>query len=95
MTDKNITNIRDFKKYILRMRKDCIKKRESTRGTGVFLAENIDSYYMNIGEFLCMEEICKVLGLDVEHYSPWETEDDDSKFNYCGGLSKIGVINDR
>ena len=86
-----ITNMKDFKKYINSLLYDAVQKREKARGTGVYLAENIDRYYMNVGEILFLQKICKEIGINIEKYNPYETEEDDNKYNYCGAAGAIGI----
>ena len=87
-------NLKQIKQYILNRRKEIIRNRDRCRGTGVYLAENIDSYYVQIGQFYEIDGLCKLLNLDVEPYNPYETEEDDNKFNYCGGIGSIGIKNE-
>lgn len=84
------TNMKDFKIYIKSLLNTVIQKREKTRGTGVYLSENIDDYYINVGEILLLQKICMEIGINIEQYDPYETEEDDNKYNYCGALGEIG-----
>lgn len=86
-----ITNMKEFKKYIKSLLNDAVQKREKARGTGVYLAENIDRYYTNVGEILLLQKICKEIGINIEQYNPYETEEDDNKYNYCGAAGAIGI----
>ena len=88
-------NIKQLKEYVLERRREIIKHRDKCRGTGVYLAENIDRYYMQVGEFFEIENLCKLLKLEVEPYNPYETEEDDNKFNYIGALGEIGAKESR
>ena len=46
MTDKQIiTNIKDLKQYLKYLLETEINTRENERGTGVYLAENMQRYY--------------------------------------------------
>lgn len=56
-----------------------------------FLDENIDSYYMNVGEIFLLQKICKEIGINIEQYNPYEAEEDDNKYNYCGAAGAIGI----
>lgn len=85
-----ITNMKEFKVYIKSLLNSAIQQREKTRGTGVYLAENMDSYYINVGEIFLLQRICKNIGLIIDEYNPFETEEDDDKFNYCGASGAIG-----
>ena len=87
-----LKNIKELKKYVLERRKEIIKNRDECRGTGVYLAENMSSYYIQIGEFYEIEKFCELLQLKVEPYDPYETEEDDEQFNYWGSLGKIGPV---
>lgn len=84
-------NIKELKKYVLERRKDIIKSRDCSRGTGVYLGENIGAYYMQVGEFFEIEKLCTLLNLKVESYDPFETEEDDERFNYWGAYGAIGI----
>ena len=84
-------NMNDFIKYIKFLLNDAVQKREKARGTGVYLAENIDRYYMNVGEILLLQKICKEIGINIEQYNPYETEEDDNKYNYCSAAGAIGI----
>ena len=96
MTDKNtITNIKDLKIYLKELLENGIKYRESQRGTGVYLSENIQRYDFQCAEILLLQRLLKKLGVKVEDYDPYETDTDDSKFNYLGAVGPIGVNNDR
>ena len=76
MTYKDtITNIKDLKIYLKELLEKEVQNRESSRGTGVFLAERIQHY-----NFQC-----------AEIHDPFETYEDDNKFNYCGAVGHIGV----
>ena len=87
-----LKNIKELKKYVLERRKEIIKNRDECRGTGVYLAENMGSYYIQIGEFYEIENFCRLLQLKVEPYDPFETDEDDEQFNYWGSLGKIGPV---
>lgn len=87
-----LKNIKELKKYVLERRKEIIKNRDECRGTGVYLAENMGPYYIQIGEFYEIEKFCELLQLKVEPYDPYETEEDDEQFNYWGSLGKIGPV---
>lgn len=92
MTDKQIiTNIKDLKEYLKCLLETEIKHRENSRGTGVFLAENIQNYYFQCAEICLLQRLLKELGVKVEDYDPCETDEDDNKFNYCGSVGAIGV----
>ena len=96
MTDKQIiTNIKDLKKYLKNLLATEIRHRENERGSGVYLAENIDRYYFQCAEIRLLQRILKELGVKVEDYDPYEIEEDDDKYNYCGAIGVIGVKNDR
>lgn len=92
MTDKHIiTNIKDLKKYLKCLLETEIKHRENSRGTGVFLAENMQSYYFQCAEIRLLQRLLKELGVKVEDYDPYETNEDDDKYNYWGSAGPIGV----
>ena len=92
MTDKHIiTNIKDLKKYLKCLLETEIKHRENSRGSGVFLAENMQSYYFQCAEILLLQRLLKELGVKVEDYDPYETNEDDDKYNYWGSAGPIGV----
>lgn len=88
-------NIKKLKEIITEELKSEISYRECSRGGGVYLAEKIDSYYITVSNIQTLQSIGKLVGVDKKllDYSPWETEEDDNKFNYCGALDEIGVIN--
>lgn len=85
-------NIKELKQIIECNLKASINFREETRGSGVYLAENIGFYYMTIGEISTLQRIGELIGINKEllNYDPYETEEDDKKFNYCGSIGKIG-----
>lgn len=83
--------MKEFKKYINSLLNVAVQKREKARGTGVYLAENIDRYYMNVGEILLLQKICKEIGVNIEQYNPYETEEEDNKYNYCCTAGPIGI----
>ena len=92
MTDKQIiTNIKDLKRYLKCLLETEIKHRENSRGTGVFLAENIQNYYFQCAEIHLLQRLLKELGVKVEDYNPYETDEDDNKYNYCSSAGLIGV----
>ena len=92
MTGKDtITNIKDLKSYLKELLEKEIQTRESSRGTGVFLGENIQHYDFQCAEILLLQRLLKKLGVKVEEYDPFETDEDDNKFNYCGAVGPIGV----
>ena len=92
MTDKQIiTNIKDLKKHLKCLLETEIKNRENSRGTGVFLAENMQNYYFQCAEIRLLQRLLKELGVKVEDYDPYETDEDDNKFNYWGSVGPIGV----
>ena len=92
MTYKDtITNIKDLKIYLKELLEKEIQTRESIRGTGVFLAERIQHYDFQCAEILLLQRLFEKLGVKVEEYDPFETEEDDNKFNYCGAVGSIGV----
>lgn len=92
MTDKQIiANIKGIKEYLKYLLKNEIRHRESERGTGVFLAENIQRYYFQCAEILLLQTLLKKLGVKVEDYDPFETDTDDNTYNYCGSAGAIGV----
>ena len=92
MTDKQIiTNIKDLKRYLKCLLETEIKHRENSRGTGVFLAENVQNYYFQCAEIGLLQKLLKELGVKVEDYDPYETDEDDNKYNYCGSAGAIGV----
>lgn len=92
MTYKDtITNIKDLKSYLKELLEKEVQNRESNRGTGVFLDENIQRYDFQCAEILLLQRLLKKLGVKVENYDPFETEEDDNKFNYCGATGSIGV----
>lgn len=91
MTDKQIiTNIKDLKEYLKSLLETEIKHRENSRGTGVFLAENIQNYYFQCAEILLLQRLLEELGVKIEDYNPYETDEDDKKFNYWGSVGPIG-----
>ena len=96
MTYKDtITNIKDLKIYLKELLEKEIQNRESSRGIGVFLDENIQHYDFQCAKILLLQRLLEKLGVKVENYNPFETEEDDNKFNYCGAVGPIGVNNDR
>ena len=86
-----ITNIKDLKSYLKELLEKEIQNRESSRGTGVLLSENIQHYDFQCAEILLLQRLLKKLGVKVENYDPFETEEDDNKFNYCSTIGSIGV----
>lgn len=95
MTDKNIiTNIKDLKEYLKYLLNNEIRHREKERGIGVYLAENIQQYDFQCAEILLLQRLLKKLGVIVEDYDPYETDEDDNKFNYWGAVGPIGAKND-
>ena len=91
MNKGTITNIKDLKTYLKELLEKEIQNRESSRGTGVFLAERIQYYDFQCAEILLLQRLLKKLGVKVEEYDPFETEEDDNNFNYCGAAGSIGV----
>ena len=92
MTGKGtITNIKDLKSYLKELLEKEIQNRESSRGTGVFLGENIQRYDFQCAKILLLQRLLKKLGVKVEDYDPYETDEDDNKFNYWGAVGPIGV----
>ena len=92
MTYKDtITNIKDLKIYLKELLEKEVQNRESSRGTGVFLAENIQHYDYQCAKVLLLQRLLRKLGVKVEEYDPFETDEDDNKFNYCGAVGLIGV----
>lgn len=90
-----ITNIKDLKIYLKELLEKEIQNRESSRGTGVLLAENIQHYDFQCAEILLLQRLLKKLGVKVKDYDPFETEEDDNKFNYWGAVGPIGDNNDK
>ena len=96
MADKDtITNIKDLKEYLKYLLNDKIRYREKERGAGVSLAENIQRYDFQCAEILLLQRLLKKLGVKIEDYDPFETDEDDNKFNYWGSAGPVGVKNDR
>ena len=92
MTQKEtMTNIKDLKIQLKELLEKEVQNRESSRGTGVFLAENIQHYDFQCAEILLLQRLLKKLGVKIEEYDPFETDEDDNKFNYCGAVGLIGV----
>ena len=92
MTHKDtITNIKDLKIYLKELLEKEIQNRESSSGTGVFLSERIQHYDFQCAEILLLQRLLKKLGVEVEEYDPFETDEDDNKFNYCDAVGPIGV----
>ena len=95
MTDKEIiTNIKDLKEYLKYLLNNEIRHREKERGIGVFLAENIQRYDFQCAEILLLQRLLKKLGVKVENYNPYETDEDDDRYNYWGSAGPIGVKDD-
>lgn len=95
MTDKDtITNIKDLKEYLKYLLNNEIRHREKERGIGVYLAENIQRYDFQCAEILLLQRILKKLGVKVENYNPYETDEDDDRYNYWGSAGPIGAKND-
>ena len=95
MTDKDtITNIKSLKEYLKYLLNNEIQHREKERGIGVFLAENIQRYDFQCAEILLLQRILKKLGVKVEDYDPFETDEDDDRYNYWGSAGPIGVKDD-
>lgn len=86
-----ITNIKEFKKYLKYLLETEIKNREDERGSGVYLAENMQSYDFKCANILLLQRLLEKLGVKVEDYDPFEKEEDDNKFNYWGSIGEIGV----
>lgn len=82
--------VNEIKEYILKRRNEIIKDRDDTRGSGVYLSENIMNYFIQIGEFYEIDRLCAFLGLTVESYNPYEKDEDDLQFNYCGASGAFG-----
>ena len=91
MNKGTLTNIKDLKTYLKELLEKEIQTRESSRGTGVFLGENIQHYDFQCAKILLLQRLLEKLGVKVEEYDPFETEEDDNKFNYCGAAGSIGV----
>lgn len=92
MTDKQIiTNIKDLKEYLKYLLENEIRHRENSRGTGVFIDENMQNYYFQCAEIFLLQRLLKELGVKVEDYDPYETDEDDNKYNYWGSIGQIGV----
>lgn len=89
--NKPITTIKNLKIYLKDLLETEIKQRENSRGTGVFLAENMQRYDFQCAEIRLLQQILKKLGVKVEEYDPYETDEDDNKFNYWGSVGAIGV----
>lgn len=85
-------NIKELKQIITEKLEIAINHREKTRGCGVYLAENIGYYYLSIGEISTLQDIGELVGVDrkLRDYDPYETDEDDEKYNYCGALGEIG-----
>ena len=85
-------NIKRLRQFVECNLKASINFREKTRGCGVYLAENISFYYMTIGEISTLQRIGGLIGVDKKllDYDPYETEEDDQKFNYCASVGEIG-----
>ena len=84
-------NIKELKQIITEKLKEDIAYRDKTRGTGVFLAENICSY-TTVVRILTLQNIGSLSGVNKKllDYTPFETAEDDEKFNYCGAIGEIG-----
>ena len=91
MNKGTITNIKDLKTYLKELLEKEIQTRESSRDTGVFLGENIQHYDFQCAKILLLQRLLKKLGVKIEEYDPFETDEDDNKFNYCGAAGSIGV----
>lgn len=91
--NKPITHIKNLKIYLKYLLETEISNRENSRGTGVYLAENMQRYYSQCANIHLLQKILKMLGVKVEDYNPYETEEDDNNFNYWGSLGSIGVKN--
>ena len=86
-----MSEITKFKKYIKELLEENQERRNSERGTGVYLAENIGSYYMLVGNILLLQSIAEHFKIPYDtNYSPFETETDDEQFNYWGAVGPIG-----
>lgn len=85
-------NIKELRQIITKRLKEDIADRDKTRGTGVYLAENIAAYYMSVGEIFALQNIGSLIGVDKKllDYTAFETAEDDEKFNYCGAIGEIG-----
>lgn len=83
--------MKEFKSYLLKLYDTKIKEREQERGSGVYLAENISFYYTLVGEILLIQKLFNQLGIKYKEYCPYETEEDDDKFNYFGSVGEIGT----
>ena len=81
MADKEIiTNIKDLKEYLKYLLNNEIRHREKERGIGVYLAENIQRYDFQCAEILLLQRLLKKLGVKIEDYDPFETDEDDNKY---------------
>lgn len=95
VTNKDIiTNIKDLKIYLKELLEKEIQNRENNRSTGVFLAENIQQYDFQCAEIFLLQRLLKKLGVKVEDYNPFETDEDDDKYNYWSSAGPIGAKND-
>ena len=93
MTDRQIiTNIKDLKLYLKHLLETEIQHRENDRGTGVFLAENIGSYYCSVGAIHALQDVGRLVGIDEKllSYNPDETEENDTNYDYWNN-SQIGM----
>lgn len=90
-------NIKKLKQIITEELETVINYREKTRGSGVYLAENIGSYYMIVAEIQTLQNIGELVGVNKKllEYDPFEKEEDDDKFNYFGSLGEIGRKDDK
>lgn len=83
--------INDVKRYIKELLEEKQKQRDSTRGSGVYLGENIGAYYMLVGEILLLQNMAEDFKIPYDaNYSPFETDIDDEQFNYWGVAGAIG-----
>lgn len=85
-------NIKELRKIITNKLEVTIDYREKTRGSGVYLAESIGTYYMIVGEIQTLQSIGELVGVSKKllDYDPFEKEEDDDQYNYCGYLGGIG-----
>lgn len=85
-------NIKELRNIVTNKLEQTINYREETRGSGVYLAESIASYYMVVGEIRTLQSIGTLIGVNKKllDYDPFEKEEDDDKYNYCAYLGGIG-----
>lgn len=91
--NKQITTIKDLKIYLKELLETAISDREDCCGIWGYFAEKMQKYYSQCAKIHLLQKILKMLGVNVENYGPYETDEYDNRFNYWWTRGGIGVKN--